>query len=133
MKSPSPDITRFLHTVAPFSELAPDAVESVAARLRIRYHTRGESLGEFDPPGRDGLFIVRKGAVELLDSSGEILEQRGEGDLFGHGIAFTGDNPGYCVRAAEDCLIWHLGPDDLSGLLQRQPRLASFFEGGPGA
>mgnify|MGYP004363839275 CR=1 FL=1 len=61
-----------------YAELAPDAVESVAARLRIRYHTRGESLGEFDPPGRDGLFIVRKGAVELLDSSGEILEQRGE-------------------------------------------------------
>lgn len=133
MKGPSPDITRYLHTVAPFSELAPGAVESVAARLRIRYHTRGESLGKFDPPGRDGLFIVRKGAVELLDRSGNILEQRGEGDLFGHGIAFGSDLPGYCVRAAEDCLIWHLGPEDLTGFLQRQPRLASFFEGGPGA
>ncbi|HKL49946.1 MAG TPA: DUF294 nucleotidyltransferase-like domain-containing protein [Wenzhouxiangellaceae bacterium] len=133
MKSPSPDITRFLHTVAPFSELAPDAVEAVAARLCIRYHTRGESLGEFDPPGQNGLFILRKGAVELLDASGDVLEQRGEGDLFGHSIAFGGDVTGYDVRATEDCLIWHLPPADVTWILQRQPRLTSFFEGGPGA
>lgn len=133
MKGPSPDITRFLHTVAPFSELAPDAVEAVAARLRIRYHPQGDSLGEFDPPGRNGLFILRKGAVELLDRSGDTLEQRGEGDLFGHSIAFGGDISGYCVRAVEDCLVWHLAPDDVTSFLQRQPRLASFFEGGPGA
>jgi len=133
MKGPSPDISRFLQSVAPFSELGSDAVESVAARLRIRYHTAGESLGEFNPPGQAGLFILRKGAVELLDRSGEILEQRGEGDLFGHTIAFGRDISGYAVRATEDCLIWHLAPDDVSWFLQRQPRLAAFFEGGPGA
>jgi len=133
MKGPSPDITRFLHSVAPFSELAPDAVESVAARLHIRYHTQGEPLGRFDPPGQNGLYILRKGAVELLDESGKPLEQRGEGDLFGHSIAFGGDVPGYDVRATEDCLIWHLPPADVTWFLQRQPRLASFFEGGPGA
>jgi len=133
MKGPSPEITRFLHSVAPFSELAPEAVESAAARLKIRYHPTGESLGEFDPPGKDGLFIIRKGAVELLDSAGRLLEQRGEGDLFGHRIEFASDVSGYSVRAAEDCLVWHLGSDEVGGLLQRQPRLASFFQGGPGA
>src|SRR6056297_4328482 len=108
MTGPSPDITRFLQSVAPFSELGTEAVASVASKLRIRYHTAGELLGEFDAPGRDGLFILRKGAVELLDKSGETLEQRGEGDLFGHTIAFGGDISGYAVRATEDCLIWHL-------------------------
>jgi len=133
MTSPSPDITRFLQSVAPFSELESDAVASVAGRLRIRYHTAGERLGEFVPAGGDGLFILRKGAVELLDRSGELLEHRGEGDLFGHSIAFDGEIAGYSVRASEDCLVWHLAPDDVAWLLQRQPRLASFFEGGPGA
>lgn len=133
MTGPSPEITRFLQSVAPFSELAPDAVESIASRLRIRYHTAGQSLGEFDPPGQAGLFILRKGAVELLDRAGETLEQRGEGDLFGHSIAFGSDSPGYRVRATEDSLIWHLAPDDVSSFLQRQPRLASFFDGDPGA
>lgn len=133
MKGPSPDIIRFLHSVAPFSELTPDAVESVAARLSISYHTAGELLGRFDPPGQAGLFILRKGAVELLDGAGEMLEQRGEGDLFGHSIAFGGDIPGYAVRATEDCLIWHLDPDDVGWCLENHPRLASFFESGPGA
>lgn len=133
MSGPSPDITRFLQSVAPFSKLAPEAVASMAARVRIRYHTAGETLGAFAPPGRAGLFIVRKGAVELLDPSGERIEQRGEGDLFGHSIAFGGDISDYSVRAAEDCLVWHLVPEDLSWFLQHHPRLASFFEGGPGA
>ncbi|MBS3745043.1 MAG: cyclic nucleotide-binding domain-containing protein, partial [Wenzhouxiangellaceae bacterium] len=105
MTRPSPDITRFLQTVAPFSRLDSASVEALAARLKVRYHTKGDALGEFSPPGGDGLFIIRKGAVELLDPDGEILEQRGEGDLFGHRIAFGGEHDDYSARAIEDCLI----------------------------
>ncbi|MBS3745664.1 MAG: CBS domain-containing protein [Wenzhouxiangellaceae bacterium] len=133
MTRPSPDITRFLQTVAPFSRLDSASVEALAARLKVRYHTKGDALGEFSPPGGDGLFIIRKGAVELLDPDGEILEQRGEGDLFGHRIAFGGEHDDYSARAIEDCLIWQLEARDLSAMLERHPPLAAFFEAGPGA
>ena len=132
MTRPSPDITEFLAEVVPFSRLAADAREDAAGRLKIRYHPAGEWLGRFDPPGGDGLFIVRKGAVELLDADGELLEQRGETELYGHRIAFGNRSGGYRVRAVEDCLIWHLDADAMQHLLQRHPDLATFFEARPG-
>jgi CBS domain-containing protein len=132
MTRPSPDITDFLATVAPFSRLDAESLEDVANRLSIRYHPSGERLGNFDPPDRDGLFIVRKGAVELLGAGGELLEQRGEAELFGHAIEFGGCTDGYAVRALEDCLVWHLPADDLSRLLDAHAPLAMFFRERPG-
>jgi len=132
MTRPSPDITRFLHTVAPFSELGSGDVEALASRLKVRYHTRGDDLGEFAPPGADGVFILRKGAVELLDPAGRILERRGEGDLFGHRIAFGGDTGDYSARATEDCLVWQIRAEQVQAMLERHPPLAAFFQAGPG-
>ena len=133
MSQPSPDISRFLHGVAPFSRLDSDAVEELAGRLKIRYHTKGDPLGAFSPPGNDGLFIIRKGAVELLDPDGEVIEQRGEGDLFGHRIAFGSAHADYSAHAVEDCLIWQIGARDVCAMLERHPELTAFFESGPGA
>ncbi|MGK7294472.1 MAG: DUF294 nucleotidyltransferase-like domain-containing protein [Candidatus Wenzhouxiangella sp. M2_3B_020] len=134
MNRPSPDITDFLAQVAPFSRLDAGVIAEIAGRLRVRYHTEGESLGDFDPPAQDGVFIIRKGAVKLLDGSGEMLEQRGEAELFGHRIAFSGEGrTGYRVRAVEDCLIWHLSAEHFSRVLERHPSLTAFFEAGPGA
>ena len=48
------------------------------------------------------LFVIRKGAVALDDENGQPLEQRGEGELFGHAIEFTPAQPQYRVRAIED-------------------------------
>jgi len=133
MTRPSHDIARFLHTVAPFSRLDREAVESLAGRLKVRYHSSGDGLGNFSPPGGDGLFIVRKGAVELRDPDGKVLERRGEGDLFGHRIAFGSESGAYSARAIEDCLIWQLDAAAAAAALQHHPELAAFFEAGPGA
>jgi len=133
MSSPSPDISRFLHSVAPISRLNSKAVEKLAGKLKVRYHTNGDPLGEFSPPGCDGLFIVRKGAVELRDPDGEVIEQRGEGDLFGHRIAFGSKHADYCARAVEDCLIWQIDAREVRAMLERHPELSAFFESGPGA
>lgn len=133
MSRPSPDISRFLHTVAPFSRLDSKAAEKLAGRLKVRYHTRGDSIGEFSPPGCDGLFIVRKGAVELRDPDGGVIEQRGEGELFGHCIAFGSERADYSARAIEDCLIWQLDARQVRVMLERHPELTAFFESGPGA
>jgi len=129
----SPDIADFLSHVAPFSGLESGATADIARCLRIRYYTRGETLDPFDPPAEDGLYIIRKGAVALLDSAGETIEHRGEGDLFGHRIAFGRNTvPGYRVRTVEDCLIWHIPAGQTNTILARHPALTAFFGADPG-
>jgi CBS domain-containing protein len=129
----SPDITEFLSQVAPFSGLDAEAIGDIARRLRIRYYTQGETLDPFDPPAEDGLYILRKGAVALLEEDGQIIEHRGEGEIFGHRIAFARNaGAAYRVRTVEDCLIWHLPAGETEAILGRYRALASFFGADPG-
>lgn len=127
------DIADFLARVVPFDRLAMDHTIRLAELLRIHYFRRGEAIGRFDPPGRSGLFVIRKGAVELRDGQGERLERRGEGELFGHSIAFDPPVGDYSVHAIEDSLIWELPQQSVDRLVASQARVARFLAEGPGA
>jgi CBS domain-containing protein len=126
------DLTDFLTTVTPFSALTDDARGEVARRLKILYHRAGESIGEYGGEAAPELFILRKGAVELLDKTGQALERRGEGELFGHAIEFSPPQPRYRVRAIEDCLLWWLDAEALGSVRKAHPVLAEFLEQGHG-
>jgi len=128
----APDIVEFLKDVTPFSSLDHDGLESVASRIRIRYSRDGESLGDFGQDQPRQLYVVRKGAVALHDPGEQPLEQRGEGELFGHAIAFTPPQPRYSVRAIEDCLLWQLDPSALEGIRKKHPAVAAFLDAGHG-
>lgn len=127
-----PDIPDFLSSVAPFSLLAREAVESLARSLQVRYHRAGEIIGRFDPPGQDGLLILRKGALDLIDSEGDLLERRGEGEILGHAIRFDPEQTGYAAKACEDCLTWKIPAPAFSAALQQHRELADFFRAGHG-
>lgn len=122
-----PDIPEFLATVAPFSLLDRAAIERFARALEVRYCREGQTIARFTSPWQDGLYVVRKGAVELADPEDRVLEKRGEGELFGHRIQFHGEVGDYRARAAEDCLLWHLDQARTEQLLASQPRLNEFF------
>jgi CBS domain-containing protein len=126
------DIPAFLARVAPFDALPEAALERVAAALRIRYFRQGAAIGRFDPPGADGLHIVRKGAVALKDASGEDLEHRGEGELFGHRIAFDPPVERYAVDALEDSIVWTIDQARVDRLVADHPALARFLSERPG-
>ncbi len=132
--SPVPkDISEFLSQVVPFDALSPDLVGRLAGSLIIRYFRAGDGIATLDPPGGSGLFIVRKGAVELLDAGGDSLEHRGEGELFGHRIAFDPPVEHYSVRAVEDCLIWELGQQHVDRLVAEHDVISRFLAARPAA
>jgi CBS domain-containing protein len=123
----------FLMTVAPFSELDRHAVAEVVAQCKRHAFDAGEPLGEFSPPGQDGLFIIQAGQVALSRVAGDVLETRGRGELFGHCIAFEADGPdGYLATAETLGNALHLNAANLNALVQKHAVVADFLSHRPG-
>ncbi|RPH93055.1 MAG: cyclic nucleotide-binding/CBS domain-containing protein [Lysobacterales bacterium] len=115
----------FLRTVLPFDDLDPEALRWLAGRLEAAYYPRGKVICASRPA--PGLAIIRKGAVRLVDAAHRFLDRRSEGELFGHGIWFHGEQKDYVAEAEEDCLVWHLEPADFATLCAQQARIAAHF------
>ena len=61
-------------------------------------------------PRRTHLYVVRKGAVELLDD-GRLIDLLGEGEVFGQFSLLAQGGPTATVRAHEDTLCYLLPAD----------------------
>jgi len=128
MPRPAPDIIDFLASVTPFDALPRADLERIAGWLEIRYCRGGDNLGVFGTGDGHELFIVRKGAVRLTGDGGESLEQRGEGELFGHAILFSPPKQRYRATAIEDCLVWRLDAEAAGRIRAAYPSLAEFLD-----
>jgi len=127
------EITAFLSKVAPFSELSGDALASLAEVGQIMEFDQGATLGQFSPEEHQGIFVIISGSVTLSDSSGQRLEQRGEGEPFGHAIRFDGQACTYQAQADEQLVTYFLAPEQMVKFGQTHPKAARFFSDGPGA
>jgi CBS domain-containing protein len=62
-----------------------------------------------------------------VDSDQKFLDKRSEGELFGHSIFFHGKQKDYLAEAEEDCLIWHLPPEDFERVCEQEPLIGEYF------
>ncbi|MDH4020465.1 MAG: DUF294 nucleotidyltransferase-like domain-containing protein, partial [Xanthomonadales bacterium] len=115
----------FLHTVQPFNALAGEDLQWLARKLEVNYYPQGKSIFASRPS--PGLAIIRKGAARLLDKNHKFLDKRSEGELFGHEIYFHGELKDYFAEAEEDCLLWHLSPEDFQKLCSKYPLIGEYF------
>lgn len=127
------DSCAFLANVAPFSELPREEIERLIGDSQAMSFRAGEAVGQFSQPGDHGLYVIVAGAAVLKAADGRPLEQRGEGELFGHAVRFDGAVCNYAVEASEDLELLYLPAATLADLGQRHPRFARFFSDGPGA
>lgn len=91
----------------PFDALPDEVLDDVVAKIEITYHSEGERFvaGE----AHSGLRILRSGAIELKDSSGQLIDRLGENESFNiEGLNARHD--GVVGTALEDTLIYLL-PD----------------------
>jgi CBS domain-containing protein len=126
------DTREFLASVAPFSELEREATRNLAGYFSERTYAGGEQIGHYRQPGRHGLFVIRSGSVAILDDDAEELEQRGQGEVFGHAIALDGGARDYAVQALEDCRILHLDAGILDQLSGEHEIVQRFLTADPG-
>jgi len=120
------EIRDFLAHHAPFTQLPDEALDSIPASLELRYAKRGTALLE---AGGNNTFLhlIRSGAVEVCDESGEPLAHLGEGAVFGYCSLFRGGEVEINVTAMEDCLLYQLPSAEFEQLHQRYPAFGCFF------
>ena len=99
------DIAGFLRRYPPFDELSDERLATVAAAVEIEHVAAGATILQQRGEPASGLYLVRKGAVELLDD-GRVLDLLGEGELFGQFSLLAHEGPTVTVRADEDTLLY---------------------------
>lgn len=102
------DIPGFLASHPPFDELSPEEFERVLGALEIAHFPPGAIILEEAGEPSSHLYIVRKGVVEILDD-GVVIDELGEGEVFGMWSLLGNIAPTATVRAREDTLCYLIG------------------------
>ncbi len=126
------DIPSFLRTYPPFDELSDERLSTVVQYTHIEFYGGGQVILHAGGDPAQFLYVVRTGAVELLDEE-HVLDLLSEGEVFGHPSLLSGMSPVVTVRAhedsicylidrevAEDVLATHSGLAFLSSTLRRR-------------
>lgn len=99
------DVASFLARYPPFDSLDAERLARVVAAVQIEHFPPGAViLRQAGAPARH-LYIVRKGAVEIVDD-GRVIDQVGEGEVFGMWSLLGHVAPAATVRATEDTLCY---------------------------
>src|SRR5512133_1288171 len=95
------DVREFLAGRPPFLALPGAALDVLPRHISVRYLRRGAS---FPPADADpsGLYVLRKGAVEIRDAAGALVEKRAEGDIFDPTAVESEDEPPRGGTTSED-------------------------------
>lgn len=99
----------FLGSQPPYDALDSEDLRRLVRSIEVEYFAAGSMIVHADQPPLDHLWVVRNGAVEVLDR-GRVVDHLGTGDTFGHISVLTGLPPALSARALEDTLCLRL-PD----------------------
>ena len=102
----------FLAEHPPFDELDEKDLDRVVSAVEIEHFAPGAVILQQAGAPATHLFVVRKGEVDILDG-GRVIDEAGEGDVFGMWSLLGKVAPSATVRAAEDTLCY-LIPADLA-------------------
>ena len=121
------DIAGFLRRYPPFDELDAERLARVAGSVEIAHAAAGTTILHQRGEPATALYLVRKGAVELLDD-GRVLDLLGEGELFGQFSLLAHERPTVTVRAEEDTLLY-LIPEAVADEVLESPEGRHFMVG----
>jgi CBS domain-containing protein len=121
------DIAGFLRSYPPFDALGEDEVARLANQLEIEHFPSGTVILRKGGEPAPALFVIRKGAVELLDD-GRVLDLLIEGEVFGQFSLLAHEAPTLTVRAHEDTLCY-LIPAELADPVLQSGAGSSFVIG----
>jgi CBS domain-containing protein len=98
------EVRDFLARHAPFDVLPEDVLAGIPRQCTLRYARRGTVVLEVGQQG-DGLYVVRSGAVDVLDESGILIERVDTGSAFGMSALLEHRPTRFRCVATEDSLL----------------------------
>jgi CBS domain-containing protein len=121
------DVREFLAGRPPFVALPGAALDVLPRHISVRYLRRGAS---FPPADADpsGLYVLRKGAVEIRDAAGALVEKLAEGDIFDPTAVDSEDEPPRGGTASEDTLLYVIAGPGLADLRRAHPAFDRSFD-----
>ena len=122
------EIRDFLARHAPFDMLPPGALDQVPRHCSLRYARRGTVVLDVGDRGA-GLYVVRSGAVDVVDEAGGLVERVGTGGAFGMSSLLEGRAARYRCTASEDTLLLVLPPELFEALAREHTGFVSFYAG----
>ncbi|OOS02439.1 histidine kinase [Canicola haemoglobinophilus] len=125
-----PNIELFIAQVPPFTHLPQDLIRIAAQNIEIRYIPKGELITNDQTDSlnnNENLYIVRMGAVEQVNKSGQLRARLESGDCFGFSIFNHQEQDKYQAYALENTLIYQIPFQRLNELLKQFPEYASYF------
>ncbi|QIK74583.1 DUF294 nucleotidyltransferase-like domain-containing protein [Nocardioides piscis] len=120
------EVRDFLAQHAPFDALPAVALDRLPRRCTLRYARRGHVVLDVGDRG-DGLYVVRSGAVEVCDETGDLIDRVGTGEAFGMSSLLEHRPTRYRVTAVEDTLLLVLEQEAFDELARDHPDFATFY------
>lgn len=132
MDSTTQTIIAFLETVHPYDSLPRDELARVAGSFSRREIPAGTRIYAAGDP-LDGLFLIKRGEVEIIDTHGALVSllaprnSFGERGLMRDGLAVT------TARTTQDTVVLVLPVDEFRHLFEANATFRRFFQRGRGA
>ncbi len=129
MDHPIEPIIGFLETVHPYDSLPRDELARVAHSFSRRHYIPGEEVYHAGEPLK-GLYLIKRGSVEVQEPSGQVISLLGPRNSFGErglardGLAVT------TARVTEETVLLLLPVDEYRRLLATVPAFNRFFSRG---
>src|SRR5437870_6139214 len=111
------DVAGFLAAYPPFDGRDGEQLRRIASATQVEFFPVDTTILERSGEPAAYLYVVRKGAVEILDQ-GRLVDLIGEGEIFGELSLVSGQGPVASVRTAEDTLCYLIPRDLAEELLQ---------------
>ena len=122
------EVRDFLAASDPFAQLPTNELSGLPRHMSMRYVRRGDTIISAGQPN-DMLFIIRSGAVDVLDGEGTLLDRRDAGRSFGFSTLMGNNTCRYSMIAVEDTLLLTMPREPFVELAERNPEIARFFSG----
>jgi CBS domain-containing protein len=120
------EIRDFLAERPPFNALTEEQLDLLPKQLEIRYLRRNKT---FPPQGatKNQLYILRSGAVELLDNEDNLVEKLGEGNIYTTQCQLIDISRASHGVATEDTLLYVMSCKTLQSLRDAEPSFNEHF------
>lgn len=129
-----PRVLDFVRKVAPFDTLTPEELSAAVEAMEIAYFPRGQVIIEMGGEPAQFLYIIQAGSakVSLPQKDGQelLVDQRGEGEVFGAVSLLQGSRALFQVTAREDLICYLLPAEVFRDLVARHESFERHFRFG---